>query len=394
MYRVTRWVLTFVMCAAAVPAASAQIHAQSSSSSSLDAIIGEIRALEGAQEPKCYATASRLEDFLYGTPLSDEARFRKNDLHKELVRSLWAQAAGSAPAVDALSGEHILPRTEQVFSYRERPDGNTEITRGDDVVVITATDRRQYASIAYALRAVLALQQDLLLAPDTRLPPLDDSAVDALKDFVDLYTLAALQVAERRARLDSRSELSVTNLESSWATLEASRIGATAEAIPAVPAPGRQASDFTVIQRIIEQKVESYAEYNQVANTIFVRNLQVYWARLPWPADGALGARFRDYFVQALVTFASDLWTGAEAVARGKDHALIRVEDVNDYAHYFIPHEINEYEDALFFPRLQADQRVAIESYDMDAFRDSGTHWRYLQFARRSVTASERCVAA
>ena len=171
-------------------------------------------ALEGAQEPKCYATASRLEDFLYGTPLSDEARFRKNDLHKELVRSaVGRRPPALRPRSTRWSGEHILPRTEQVFSYRERPDGNTEITRGDDVVVITATDRRQYASIAYALRAVLALQQDLLLAPDTRLPPLDDSAVDALKDFVDLYTLAALQVAERRARLDSRSELSVTNLE-------------------------------------------------------------------------------------------------------------------------------------------------------------------------------------
>ena len=41
---------------------------------------------------------------------------------------------------------------------------------------------------------------------------------------------------------------------------------------------------------------------------------------------------------------------------------------------------INEYEDAQFFPKLPADQQVAIESYDMDAFRDSGTHWRYLQF--------------
>ena len=124
-----------------------------------------------------------------------------------------------------------------------------------------------------------------------------------------------------------------------------------------------------------------YAAYNNVASTIFVRNLQVYFARLPWPEDETLGAEFRNLFIQALVNFGSDLWLGAEAVARQKTHALIRVDDVRDYAHAFIPHEINEYEDALFFPRLPAAERVALESYDMDAFRDSGVHWRYLEFA-------------
>ena len=102
---------------------------------------------------------------------------------------------------------------------------------------------------------------------------------------------------------------------------------------------------------------------------------------LPWPEDAGLGDQFRNRFVQNLVVFAADLWTEAETIARQKRHAVIRVDDVNGYAHRFIPHQINEYEDALFFPRLDIDDRVAIESYDMDAFRDSGTHWRYLPFA-------------
>ncbi len=46
-----------------------------------------------------------------------------------------------------------------------------------------------------------------------------------------------------------------------------------------------------------------------------------------------------------------------------------------------MPHEVNQYEDVIFFPRLPAADRVAIESYDMDAFRDSGLHWRYLEWA-------------
>ena len=32
-------------------------------------IIKEIGDLENVRDPKCYATANRLEDFIYGTPL-------------------------------------------------------------------------------------------------------------------------------------------------------------------------------------------------------------------------------------------------------------------------------------------------------------------------------------
>ena len=56
-------------------------------------IVEEIRRLEGVRDPKCHATASRLEDLIYGTPLTAEARFRKNDLQKDLVLAIWAAAS-------------------------------------------------------------------------------------------------------------------------------------------------------------------------------------------------------------------------------------------------------------------------------------------------------------
>src|ERR1044071_4400046 len=37
-------------------------------------IINEIGELEGVRDPKCYATASRLADFIYATPLEPEAQ--------------------------------------------------------------------------------------------------------------------------------------------------------------------------------------------------------------------------------------------------------------------------------------------------------------------------------
>src|SRR2546426_5702334 len=59
-------------------------------------IVEEIRRLEGVRDPKCHATASRLEDLIYGTPLTSEARFRKNDLQKDLVLAIWGAASEKA----------------------------------------------------------------------------------------------------------------------------------------------------------------------------------------------------------------------------------------------------------------------------------------------------------
>ena len=62
------------------------------------AILQAIGSLEGRSDPKCHATASRLEDLIYGTPLAPDARFSKNALLKELVLATWRAAAKQAPA--------------------------------------------------------------------------------------------------------------------------------------------------------------------------------------------------------------------------------------------------------------------------------------------------------
>ncbi len=77
-----------VLAGAAVPASSQE--------SSVPAILGEIGRLEGARDPKCFATANRLEDFMYGTPLSFEARVEKIALQKDLVDEAWREASRDA----------------------------------------------------------------------------------------------------------------------------------------------------------------------------------------------------------------------------------------------------------------------------------------------------------
>jgi hypothetical protein len=74
-------------------------HVQGQGSKGLDEILADIQELEGDKDPKCYATASRLEDFMYGTPLSDEARFQKNKLQKRLADLVWRKAEDGSETI-------------------------------------------------------------------------------------------------------------------------------------------------------------------------------------------------------------------------------------------------------------------------------------------------------
>src|SRR5687767_6135984 len=99
---------------------------------SVPAIIEEIGKLEAVRDPKCYATASRLEDFIYGTPLGDEARFAKIDLQKALIRSLWLEASTSAAAkgADRIDAQALQPLLHLAVPRNAGADGSFEVRPG------------------------------------------------------------------------------------------------------------------------------------------------------------------------------------------------------------------------------------------------------------------------
>src|SRR5712691_12512968 len=125
-------------------------------------IVEEIRRLEGARDPKCHATASRLEDLIYGTPLTSEARFRKNDLQKDLVLAVWGAASEKARQRGiAEIPRDVLDEARQAFfdfGTVAHGDWRVEINKAEHLV--NQTDKRQYATVAYSLRAILAVEQE------------------------------------------------------------------------------------------------------------------------------------------------------------------------------------------------------------------------------------------
>ncbi|MGR9098968.1 MAG: FG-GAP-like repeat-containing protein [Gammaproteobacteria bacterium] len=346
----------------------------------LSALIDEIKQLESNREPKCYATASRLEDFMYGTPLSNEARFKKIELQKIVILDVWKKASFEAgKRGEGRIDKNVLMKVLNGFlPFAPEQSGDWAVSLPDgSKMTIESRDKRQYSSIAYALRAILSVKQDALMDPEIHLLELDEESLKALQDFLDILTLSALKTADQKARINHRYEISAEDLTDAWSEIikPADRYLVRQQIRPAVR------SDFKVIKQVVAQKVASYEAYNKITAQVFLRNLQVYFAKHRWPNDPEIAKRFKTLFAQAMVQYANDLTIGSERAAIANSHPLIRVEDVKQFADVFLPHRLNEYEDAIFFPNLPPEGRVVIESYDMDAFRDSGIHWLYLQSA-------------
>lgn len=341
---------------------------------SVPTIVDEIGKLESVRDPKCYATASRLEDFIYGTPLESQTRFEKIALQKGLIRALWEKA--SAGATGQVTVNELKPAVQALIPYKQAANGDWEIAGS----TITARDKRQYGSVAYALRALLAVQQDLLLDPNAKLLPLDSGAVELMKEAIDLATLAALQRADAGARKTDKEKITPAMLTAAWKAV----VPESGAAAFKPPAEGRAearpstAEKFGTIKAVIAEKLEAFSKYNDIAAPVFLRNVQVYFARHMWPTDAEEGKAFKDQFTETMIAWTRDVTLLAEKNAKKNGHPYIRVTDVEPALQAFQPHEMNRYEDIIYFPRLGPADRVTIEAYDIDAFRDPGVHWMYL----------------
>lgn len=335
-------------------------------------IINEIAELESVRDPKCYATASRLEDFIYGTPLESETRFEKIAVQKAFIRAAWEKASANAAAAGRteITPDLLRPVLQSAVPYVQNPDGSFMVRE----TVITARDRRQYGSVAYALRAVLAVQQDALLDPSAKLLPLRDDAVELFKESIDLVTLAALQRADRESRRLNHERMTAPVFKTAWKSVA----GTQETKAPKKAAATGGGEKFATIKAIVAEKLTAFEAYNNLAMPVFLRNLQVYMARHLWPEDPEEGKKFRDQFTEVMVAWMNDVMLEAEKQAKKNGHPLIRVEDVHAALQIFQPHEANQYEDIIYFPRLPRGERIVIEAYDLDSFRDPGIHWVYL----------------
>ncbi len=356
----------------------------SQTSSGISDIIQKIYDLEKDKDPKCYATANRLEDFMFGTPLDDDARNFKIDFQKTLIYYLKEKGTELAlkQRSENITRSQIKEVLQGISEYGNAENGDYYYKLTTGTITIKNKDFRQYSSVSYGYRSLLSVEQDLIFAGNSNLLPPDTEALQLINDYVNLLTLVVLKIADINARKSNETRISKKRLKESWILiLSESRNGTFAKAtLPKIRKPEPSLNHNTLAKEIIAQKVRSYEKYNNLSASVFLRNIQVYFARQKWPVGKTESDELRAYYLESLVEFAKELLIQSDANAKKSENAIIRAQDVKQAIQLFLPSNTNSFEDVTFFPNSGSGQ-ITVESYDLDAFRDSGFHWRILGYA-------------
>ncbi len=360
---------------------------------SLDALLSAIEALESENDVKSQSSANLLEDSLFGTPLTDAARDANVALQEQLARLIWARASRAARQ----AGESAVPpeRVERAIATLESSptSGPRVAPAGSAPVSIPAPQASRYASVPYSLRAILSVQQADILFGAERMLALEPASVDALREFLDAVSLSALLLADRDARGRRESAVSEAVLRSVWSQLvpdlgaEPESSGPPRRSESRVD-PERRARAIALLDASVDRKVAAYRRYNHLAGDdvpLLVFNISRFYAREPVSAVIEARRRLVDTFVRELDAFASDLLREAARSSRAAGHLLIRGSDATAAAQRLIPSRVDEFEDVLVFEQLDEEDRVTLDSFDCDSFRDFGAHWWSL---RRAVHAA------
>ncbi|MDF1697427.1 MAG: CRTAC1 family protein [Saprospiraceae bacterium] len=342
-------------------------------------VIGQIGQLESNKDPKCHATASRLEDFLFGTPLSFEARDKRIAFQKNYVKTLWLDYTRT---VNSRSGDvdqlAIFKEIEQkYFSYNEDELGIQLSFPDQHKVFIAARDFRQYSTVAYALRAILSVQQSFLFESET-LAPLNDEVMTYFKKSIDLSVIALLKESDKLARRDNEFQIGEDHINAA-----AKLLFNNLKSRPSTSVTKKKESiDYrALVYTIIDQKQAAYRNYNKINQSVFLRNIQVYFSRILWPKDPKVSKELTNFYTNLMVQFSTNLLDYAELLALQQNKPTMEYDAVYHAVQAYLPHSINMFEDVTYFPNLDMQNQIVIEAYDLDAFRDSGLHWQYLKYA-------------
>ena len=354
---------------------------------SISEIIGKIYELEKDKDPKCYATANRLEDFMYGTPLEEDARNLKIEIQKELIYYLKERGTQTAQEANLskITVKQLYPIIQDIAEYSKNNNGDYVYKLTTGSITIAKKDYDQYASVSYGYRSLLSVEQDLIYFSDSKLLSFDNDALQLANDYVNLITLVTLKIADINARKANESTITKKRLKDTWVLILNESKNKNTLANISYPKTVKSSISETenhnlLVKEIIKQKVSSYKKYNKLNESVFLRNIQVYFARQKWPKDNDTSNKLRSYYLESLISFTSALLELSDNNSDEINSQIIRVSEVQKALHSFLPSSTNTFEDVSFFP-LNAAEKITIESYDLDAFRDSGFHWRILGYA-------------
>ncbi len=365
-------------------------------SGSADLLLENIGNLEAERDAKCNSTASRFEDFLFGTPLADQARIENVEFQKKLIRRLWFAASSRAreDAREAVGAEEIREEVDEILTIHPQSDNKLSIHfSGQPPIEISRRRLQQYASIAFSLRSILGVEQEFLLSNGPTPLPLEQEAIEALRDSIDYISVSVLMRADESSRKRNEFEIEAGLIRTTWSELiPASQSMASAGDLSS--SLGENPVESALLMQLIDQKTAAYRAYNDLgerkARALFITNTVRFYARAKIGRNRTDRSKIIVAVNKSLADFSRIILGVANDMAGKKGHALIRADDAIEATHRLLPQEIDEFEDVHVFPNLPREERVVLEAYDCDSFRDFGVHWLALKHALEDPTPGSR----
>ena len=365
-----------------------------------ESVLSAIEKLESESDPRSHSGAIRFENFIYGTPLTDEGRWVNVTLQKRWVQRIWEQASRAAEkAGEAMvSPQRLREQIDARFERSEAPGGHIEVRFiSHPPLTISKLRADRYASVAYSLRAILSVQQDRIVSSGDDLLMLAPGSIELLRESTDTVTLSALAIADENARERREVEITDTAVQSAWTALLPDMVDSNPPGgDPSWVGDGESRSQvLALLEGMIARKIAAHRAYNDLDNqsaidTLLRGNVARYLARAPIPRRRQTWIDFLAKFDEELDAFTVNLLLEASANAAAADRELIRAVDASRAVQRLLPHEIDAFEDAHFFSRLAPTDRVTLEFSDCDSFRDFGLHWPPLGRAVRRVPEETR----
>jgi hypothetical protein len=370
--------------------ARAQAPAPAPDLAAPDDVVSAMQELESQRDAKCHSTASRFEDFLFGTPLSAPARRANVELQKRLVRQLWREGGAAAAGAARIEPAHLAGPVSARVVLETGADGFPRVVSPEvPEVPLAQTRARQYASIAYSLRAILGVEQDAFVTGGEALLPLAPESIDLLREALDAVSLAVLAIADREARARSEYEVSEPVLRGAWKRLLPDIDAPEPDTTAVADADARQRA-LAALDRLVEAKTQAYRAYNSLDDDwmkLLVFNISRFYARQPLTRLRKDRRELVAELSARLDAFAGELLRRSAELAADPADPLIRAAAAEAALQRLQPHTIDEYEDVHVFGRLPLAERVTLEAYDCDSFRDFGLHWRSLERAAHAAPA-------
>jgi len=349
-----------------------------------DQIVTQIFEKEKDRRTRCRMNDQTRFDHLSGRPLDDEAQMLMHQILKKLSLTILMEAQDRVTAGEAGIAAVLPTLLDSFLKVRIQESGDYVFRFENGVVLrISRVQIDELLSEVHNLHILLGLQQEAMTM-GIQLPGLESNSIRLIDRFLCLAQLAVQAIASDQRINLSRSHIRASQVQK-WANsllgIESDRFAkhwsAWHQGLQEMAKNHSGEPDFLVVHRLCQQKIQNYEPFGQVAMTTFVRDLQVFFARHPWPDDSSLATAFRLAFGRHMREFAKESLVLAQKYAVKRGHGIIRETDLHEALSVLLPSRRGFQDESVLFPGTSVE--VPVEIFDRDSFMETGVPWQYLE---------------